>query len=293
MKYTLENELLHLQVTTAGAQVCSVIRKCDQVEHIWQADPDVWGYHSPILFPYTGKLTDGVLTAKGGTYAGNQHGFARNMEHTLVQQDDHQIILELTDSPETMKCWPYKFSLHSAFRLEGDALVHTLTVENRDEDPLHFGIGFHPAFALPFDSQHHSRDYQLRFSQTESPLCLGTLPAGLLHGDCYYLGRNIDSIPLSGRLFANDSHCMVNLCSQTLGIYEKDSSRAVVCEIGDFPYTLIWSKPMDPLPFVCIEPWCSIPSPEWGSTEWDKKPAAAVLAPGEHWSTTLKTHFVR
>ena len=293
MKYTLENELLRLTVTTDGAQVCSVIRKSDGVEHMWQADPQVWGYHSPILFPYTGKLTDGVLTAKGGTYPGAPHGFARNMEHPLLHRADDHITLELTDSEQTRKLWPYRFSLQSHFTLEGDCLVHTLTVENRDEEPMPFGIGFHPAFAIPFDDRHVSSDYELRFSQPESPLCLGTLPGGLLHGDCYYLGRNITSLDLGRRLFANDSHCMVNLASQTLGIYEKDTGRGVVCQISGFPYTLLWSKDIRPLPFVCIEPWCSLPSPEWGSTEWAEKPAAAILSPGQRWSTTLRTHFIR
>ena len=126
----------------------------------------------------------------------------------------------------------------------------------------------------------------------ESPLCLGTQPLGLLHGSCYYLGDNIDRIPIDEALFAGDSHCMTNLNSDTLGIYEKDTGRAVVCSIKDFPYTLLWSKPGVPQ-FVCIEPWNSLPSMEGSGTDWMKKPAAAILAPGEEWSTTLTTRFVR
>ena len=85
---------------------------------------------------------------------------------------------------------------------------------------------------------------------------------------------------------------MTNLSSDTLGIYEKDTGRAVVCSIKDFPYTLLWSKPGVPQ-FVCIEPWNSLPSMEGSGTDWMKKPAAAILAPGEEWSTTLTTRFVR
>lgn len=292
MEYFIENDYLRAAVTTFGAQVKSVIRKQDGVEHIWQADPAVWGYHAPILFPYTGKLTGGVLEAKGHTYAGGQHGFARNLEHSFVRQSGDTIVLELCSSPETLEKWPYQFRLTSTFRLEKDTLHHTLTVQNQDADRLFFGIGFHPAYRIPFDDSHTAGDYELRFSQPESPLCLGTAPKGLLNGSCYYLGKNLRAIPIDDRLFANDSHCMVNLSSQTLGIYEKDSGRAVVCRIADFPYTLIWSKPGVPR-FVCIEPWHSVPSPEEGSTAWEEKPAAAVLEPGESWSTTLSTRFFR
>ena len=292
MEYSIENEYLKVTVTTWGAQVKSVVRKCDGVEHIWQADKAVWGYHAPILFPHTGKVVDGTIHAKGKDYPSGQHGFARLMEHDFVEQSRDTIVLELCSSPETLEKFPYEFRLVSTFTLENDTLHHTLTVENLDESSLPFGIGYHPAFAIPFDSRHKAADYELRFSDMESPLCVNCLPKGLVHGNCYYLGSNIISIPVDERLFANDSHCMVNLKSSTLGIYEKDTGRAVVCSIADFPYTLIWSKPGTPR-FICIEPWESLPSPENGTSDWDSKPAAAILAPGEAWSTTLSTSFVR
>ena len=68
MEYTIENEYLIVTVTTWGAQVKSVIRKYDDVEHMWQADESVWGYHAPILFPHAGKVVDGLIEAKGEVY---------------------------------------------------------------------------------------------------------------------------------------------------------------------------------------------------------------------------------
>ena len=268
------------------------VRKCDNVEHIWQADPAVWGYHAPILFPHAGRVTENLLEAKGRTYTSPQHGFARLMEHKFVEQTEDTLVLELTDTPETYAKWPYKFRLVSTFRLEGETVHHTLTVENQDEEKMPFGIGYHPAFAVPFDDKHVATDYELRFSEMESPICINNLPKGLMHGDLYYLGNNIQSIPVDEKLFANDSHCMVGLKSETLGIYERGTGRGVVCNISEFPYTLLWSKPGMPK-FVCIEPWHSLPSPENGTSDWNEKPAAAILQPGEAWSCTLSTSFVR
>ena len=292
MEYTIENEYLKLTVTTWGAQVKSVVRKCDNVEHIWQADKAVWGFHTPILFPHCGKVVDGKIVAKGKEYESGQHGFARNMEHDFVEMSKDTIVLELCANEETLARFPYEFRLVSTFTLEGDTVHHTLTVENLDEEELPFGIGYHPGFAIPFDKKHKATDYELRFSEIESPICINNLPHGLMHGNLYYLGSNIQTIPIDERLFANDSHCMVGLKSQTLGIYEKDTGRGVVCNIGEFPYTLIWSKPGMPQ-FVCIEPWHSLPSPENGTSDWNEKPAAAVLQPNEAWSCTLSTSFVR
>ena len=292
MEYTIENEYLKVTVTTWGAQVKSVLRKCDGVEHIWQADKSVWGYHAPILFPHTGKVVDGIIEAKGGRYESGQHGFARLMEHQLIAITEDSIVMELRSSEETLAKFPYEFALISTVTLENDTIHHTLTVENWDEEELPFGIGYHPAFTIPFDDKHVATDYELRFNETESPLCIGCLPKGLVHGNCYYLGSNIKTIPIDEHLFDNDSHCMANLKSTKLGIYEKGTGRGVVCDIEEFPYTLIWSKPGMPK-FVCIEPWQSLPSPENGSSDWNEKPAAAILAPGESWSTTLSTSFVR
>ena len=165
-------------------------------------------------------------------------------------------------------------------------------MENHDEDKLYFGIGYHPAFAIPFDGDHKATDYEFRFSEMESPLCLSTRPTGLINGQCYYMAKNINSVPIDQNLFVNGSHCMVNLNSKYLGLFEKGTNRGVVCRIDSFPYVLIWSQPGMPH-FICIEPWNSIPSHENDSTIWEEKAAAAILTPGEKWSTTMSTSFVR
>ena len=141
MDYSIENEYIRLTVTTFGAQVKSVIRKCDGVEHMWQADPAVWGYHAPILFPHAGKVVDGVIRVNGKDYPSGQHGFARLMEHTLVTHTPEKIVLELCAGPETLEKFPFDFRLVSTFTLENDTLHHTLTVDNHGSVPLSFGIG--------------------------------------------------------------------------------------------------------------------------------------------------------
>ena len=291
MEYILENEQLKVTVTTWGAQVKSVVRKKDGAEHIWQGDKSLWGFHAPILFPHCGRLVEDKLEAKGKIYESGVHGFVRHLEHAFVEQTGNSVVLELCSSPETLARFPYEFRLVSAFCLEGDTLHHKLTVENRDGDKLRFGIGYHPGFAVPFDGEHTAKDYELRFSGEESPLCVNTRPYGLVHGDYYRLGENVRSLPVCEELFATDGHCMTQLKSETLGIYEKDSGRAVVCRIKDFPYVLLWSKPGEPR-FVCIEPWHSLPSEEGASIRWEEKSAAAELRPGETWSCTLSTSFV-
>ena len=77
-----------------------------------------------------------------------------------------------------------------------------------------------------------------------------------------------------------------------VGLYEKNSSRAVIVNIESFPYCLIWSMPGEPR-FVCIEPWHSLPDESNTNFKWEEKPAAAVLQKGNAWQTTLTISFER
>ena len=255
---------------TRGAEAVSVVNKATGAEMLWCGDPAVWGRHAPILFPYTGKLTGGKMIAKGKEYAGGQHGFARDVEHTLVGKTETSLTLVLQANEETRAKWPYEFELRSTFELVEKTVRHTLAVYNPSEPELRFGIGYHPAFAIPFDNAHTPADYEFRFDALESPLRVSCLPNGLLNGtDYHYLARNTRTVPLTDDLFDYDSHCMLNLRSKTLAIVEKDTGRAVRCNIEGYPYVLIWSKPEKPYRFVCIEPWHSLPGEENGPLTWD------------------------
>lgn len=293
MEYILENEQIRLTVSSHGAEPISVVMKKSGEECLWQGDPSVWGRHAPILFPYTGKLTNGEMIVDGKAYTGGQHGFARDAEHILVEQTPQKLVLELRSDEKTLQKFPFDFLLRSTFTFEKNTVHHTLTVENTGCKTLSFGIGYHPAFVCPFDETHNTEDYEFRFDRMESPLIIDARPNGLLSGKCYYLGTNLTKIPLHDRLFDNDSYCMANLQSSTLGIYEKDTDRSIICNIETFPYTLIWSALSEKIHFVCIEPWHSLPGVNGGSSEWEKQAAAALLETGESFSTTLSTTFNR
>ena len=131
MQATIHNEFLTLTVDTHGAEAVSLKNAAGQ-EMLWQADPAVWKRHAPILFPWTGKLTGGAFTHKGKTYPGGQHGFARDVEHTLLCAEGDTIRLELrSDEKSKAERFPFDFVLTSTFRLEGRTVHHTLTMPPR------------------------------------------------------------------------------------------------------------------------------------------------------------------
>lgn len=293
MQATIQNEYLTLTVDTHGAEAVSLKNAAGE-ELLWQADPEVWKRHAPILFPWTGKLPGGTFSHEGKTYKGGQHGFARDVEHTLLKAEGDTIQLELRpDDAMKAERFPFDFVLVSTFKLDGKTVHHTLTVKNPGNTELRFGIGYHPAFNIPFDANHTTEDYEFRFDQPESPMILDARPNGLLNGKCGYVWKNQQVIPLTDELFENDSFCMAGLRTKTLGIYEKDTGKSIVCDVAGYPYSLIWSAPAKPVRFVCIEPWQSLPGAEVDPQEWNERAAAACLQPGEEYSTTLSTTFER
>ena len=149
MQATIHNEFLTLTVDTHGAEAVSLKNTAGE-ELLWQAAPAVWKRHAPILFPWTGKLPGGTFEAKGKTYKGGQHGFARDVEHTLLKAEGDTIQLELrADEAIKAERFPFDFVLTSTFRLDGKTVHHTLTVRNPGTEELRFGIGYHRRSTSP------------------------------------------------------------------------------------------------------------------------------------------------
>lgn len=83
MRYVLENDTLRVEIDSFGAELKSVKRKSDDKEYMWYADKKYWGRTSPVLFPFVGNCRNKEYRYGGKTYAIGQHGFARDMEHTM------------------------------------------------------------------------------------------------------------------------------------------------------------------------------------------------------------------
>ena len=214
--------------------------------------------------------------------------------YTLKQNNgiSAQLIFRADEETKTLR-FPFDFEFTSVFTLDGHTLHHEVHVKNCGDENMRCGIGFHPGFNIPFDENHTTTDYEIRFEQEESPIILDCLPHGLLSGKSFYQWKNTQAIPLTDTLFDNDSFCLAGLRSKTIGIYEKNSDRKIICDISEYPYTLLWSAPTKPMRFICIEPWQSLPAAETDTSEWNEHAAAACIAPNESYSITLHTTFER
>lgn len=293
MEYKIENDYLCVRVQSKGAELCSVVKKETGEEMLWQADPAVWARHAPILFPYCGRLRGGAFTHKGVSYEGGQHGFARDMEHTLVEQGTDTLTLCLEANVLTMEKFPFAFKLFSTFRLSGETVHHTVRVQNDGDEEMPFAFGYHPAFLCPFDDAHRAEDYVLRFDTPQSPVVIETgEDDGLVTGETREYFRGETDIPLYDGMFDHDSTCFSQLSAKTFSLVEKQTGRRVTVGVEGFPYVLMWSAP-GAIRYVCIEPWHGLPDARTATGVWAEKPDTVRLAPGEDWQTSLAMTFAR
>ena len=151
--HILENDILKISVADAGAELCSVLDKELDTERIWTGDPTIWNRHSPILFPFVGRVTGGKYRIGNREYSmKTQHGFARDMVFTCVGESAGSVSHLLLPTEATKEIYPFDFRLlvrHSLDPENPRKILVEWQVENTGADRMYYSIGGHPGFLMP------------------------------------------------------------------------------------------------------------------------------------------------
>ena len=284
MLITIENSSLSLTVDTLGAQMMSIKRH--GTEYLWQGDSKYWGDRAPILFPFIARLTNNSYTLNGKLYPMTIHGFANASEFAVAEQTEDTLVLELAANEKTLAQYPFDFIFRVIFRLEGDTLKTTYHVENRSDSTMPFGIGGHPGFKVPVGENEKFEDYYLEFSQVCHPDRVGFTPQVYLsgHDEAYPLEEG-KRISLSHSLFDEDAIILKNMARKVI-LRSKASGHAVTVSYPKMPYLGIWHWPHTDAPYVCIEPWSSLPSRQDVVEEFTCKSDLVQLESGKVYDNT-------
>ena len=132
---------------------------------MWQGDPAFWSGRNPTLFPMVGSTWDKKLHIGGKEYVTGNHGFTRHSDFTCIEHDDSHILMELTDSEETLKQYPFRFKLHILYELDERKVNITYRIFNENDTEMPFNFGLHPAFNCPIDPKDTYEDYYIEFFQ--------------------------------------------------------------------------------------------------------------------------------
>ncbi|WP_419671571.1 aldose 1-epimerase family protein [Aliarcobacter butzleri] len=253
MNYEIKNSFIKAQIKSFGAELNS-LKKCDEnFEYIWQANSKYWARHSPVLFPIVGRLKEDSYFYKNKKYSLSQHGFARDKEFEIVQNEADFIEFRLKSDEKSLEFYPFFFELDIGYKLDKNSLIVSYKVKNKSDEKMYFSIGAHPAFNtqvgdfLEFENIKTTKRYFL----DEKGLIYKNEDLNLENSKLY----------LDKDLFKDDALVFNDSNIKQITLKNIENKSRVKVKFDNFPYLGIWSKPND-APFVCIEPWFGVADEE-------------------------------
>ncbi len=285
----LKNEQLAVAIKPKGAELCSVKGVKNGLEYMWQADPAVWGKHSPVLFPFVGTLKNDTYFFDHKAYAISRHGFARDREFMVESRTSNEIVFLLASNADTKAVYPFDFEFRIRYQLEKDTLYVTYEVSNTGTNRMFFSVGGHPAFALPLEKGAAYNDYQLVFETAEEAGRWPIMEGGLIGLQPDPLLDNSTILPLTKELFSKDALVFKDLRSSVVSLRSDTYPHGWTFDFTDFPYLGLWAaKGGD---FVCVEPWCGIADSVAHNQQLETKEGIQSLLPEQAFSRTWSVCF--
>ncbi len=254
MLYTIENEKIKLTVADHGAEIKSLIRKSDRRELMWQADGTFWARTSPVLFPLVGNYYGKKSVYAGKTYEMGQHGFARDMDFTLVSQTADELVFTLKDNEETKEKYPFSFILTLSYKITDGTVNVGWQVENPNDSKMYFSIGGHPAFNCDLDTWTLRFEKVGKVNDTVTAFIISSDGSGCLGDEEEKLALDDGILHMSDELFSRDALIIEDRQSDQVTLINPEGVDELSVKF-DAPLFGVWSPVGKHAPFVCIEPW--------------------------------------
>ena len=283
MDYTIKNNIIEVVISDHGAEVQSVKGPHTGEEYMWQADPEIWGRHAPVLFPIVGRLKNDEYKYQGKTYHMGQHGFARDCDFEVENHTQESITFLLKDNEKTREMYPFKFEFRVNYNLMNNLLEENFSVVNKSDETMIFGVGGHPGFNLPVNNGEEKEDYYFDMHPSIARVKI-PLKGAYLDWNNRSLASTDSFIGLSDELFKDDA-----LIYELHGHDNKVSLRTDKSKFHinvwtrNAPYVGIWSQYPNTANYVCIEPWWGIADREDADGELEHKYGMNHLEPGKEY----------
>ncbi|ATO43827.1 aldose 1-epimerase family protein [Loigolactobacillus coryniformis] len=292
MSLSIKNQFLQANFTEKGAELTNLISLDSGTEYIWQADPQIWGRHAPILFPFVGRLKNDEYHYQGKTYHMGQHGFARDRDFKVVNHEATTISFQLTDDEQSWQIYPFAFELTVTYQLVDNELEVTYFVHNpAEKEDLYFSVGGHPGFNIPLTDENKFEDYYISYEPKKSRVQIPLV--GPFNDAAHKTLASTDTDhDLSHDLFSGDALIYELHQPNTFTLKNDHNHQGISVSVPDAPYTGIWSPYPTTGNFVCIEPWWGIADNLETSGELTEKMGINQLAAGADFtgSFTITAH---
>ena len=289
MIYQIKNDKLQVEINSQGAELWSIKDQTGQ-EYLWQGEESTWKNRATNLFPFCGRMTDGVYTYQGQSYPMEIHGFAKGMEFTAEGQKPDAVTLDITDNAETYAVYPFHFRFLVRYELSGQTIKYSYIVENKDDKTMYFAVGGHPGFQLPIDKGLSFEDYEISFTREEVKQILLSPQYFMTREEVVCPAVKNGRMALRHDLFDLDALILREMGKEVLIRSEKAAAKIRVA-FPDMTYLAIWHRPHTEAGFVCIEPWSSLPAEQGVIEDLEKKADLIALSAGKayqnHWDIEI------
>ena len=259
MNYTIKNGDMAFTVSTLGAELISA-KNSSGDEFIWQANPDFWGEHAPLLFPVCGRLKGFYYMYEGKRYDMGIHGFLRRLEFKVLSSSDTEITLSASENEETLKQYPFNFTVTVTYKAEKCTLLSTYTVKNDSDKLMPFAFGLHPGFNAFTDGGITVNDYRVVFDRASAlrRTPLDKYPNGPEFLPCEFENRElrIDNDEIA----AIDTIVLKNVGTHTRLVCDKSSHEIEMSFSENLPLYCIWKHASMDAQYLCLEPWTTEPA---------------------------------
>lgn len=213
---------------------------------------------NPILFPLVSfnhaPGHEHHFEWDGQLFALPQHGFARRLPWTVVDQSEGSVAMELRDSAFTHTQFPFSFRHLLTYRLVDGRLHWEQVIENLSDSPMPFATGFHPYFAVPLSPK-----------SIRSACFVETPDAHRVTALKDYTSFSQDPFPSQNWSVQEDVSRTLFLSAlkkREFILVDLSSRLEVIFNFDDAPkhrFVALWAPSTDE-PFYCIEPWTALPN---------------------------------
>lgn len=267
--FSMENELAAVTVSEHASEITSFVDKATGIEHMWQGDPAFWAGRNPTLFPMVGSTWNKEVCIDGKVYHMGNHGFTRNSEFTCIEHSDNTIVMELKDSEETLAQYPFRFTLHITYTLEGKTLSIRYSIVNDNDHVMPFNFGLHPAFNCPMAEGEVQADYHLETNEDEVFMQGKDVVA---EGKILELNREVLEKTILVTAPKSTETKLTN------------GKHTVTVHAEGYEWLAFWSAKNN-APFVCIEPWHSHTDFEKVEVPFEKREGTLMLEAHQEFTT--------
>ena len=266
----IQNKTFRVAAKTVGAELTSFVDRRSGEELLWQG-LSFWDGQSPLLFPVVGRLREDIYCLGDKTYTIAKHGFARMADFALESATDTEMTFLLTESEETLKCFPFPFELRVKYSFTEGGFVMEHRVKNTGNEKMYFSIGAHPGFQIEMGDH-------VVMDENETAAAFRLDKNGLRAKEQLPVFDNSREVVITPDIFAEDALIFDGLKSEGCTV-ERANGRKIHVDFGGAPCLGMWAKPG--APYVCIEPWYGIDDMCDAGHDFTQKDRICSLEAGE------------